>query len=61
MPQLKAGDKAPAFSLQDQSGTTVSLAQFKGQRVTLHFETYNNGWGGTAAMYVDDVSFMACR
>jgi hypothetical protein len=38
-----------------------SLAQFKGQRVTLHLETYNNGSGGTTAMYIDDVSFMACR
>jgi len=24
-------------------------------------ETFNNGWGGTTALYVDDVSFQACR
>ena len=35
-----------------------TLAPFKGQHVWLHFETYNNGWGGTTAMYVDDVSWL---
>ncbi len=38
-----------------------ALAPFKGQVVTLHVETYNNGWGGTTALYVDDVSMNACR
>lgn len=37
MPQLKVGDKAPAFSLQDQSGKTVSLAQFKGKKLLVYF------------------------
>jgi peroxiredoxin Q/BCP len=37
MPQLKAGDKAPAFSLQDQSGKTVTLAQFKGKKLLIYF------------------------
>jgi peroxiredoxin Q/BCP len=37
MPQLKVGDKAPAFSLQDQSGKTVSLAQFKGRKLLVYF------------------------
>jgi peroxiredoxin Q/BCP len=33
---LKAGDKAPAFSLADQDGTTVSLKDFKGRKVALY-------------------------
>jgi len=37
------------------------LAQFKGQRIALYFETYNNGTGGSAAMYVDDVSLWVCQ
>jgi peroxiredoxin Q/BCP len=47
MPQLKAGDKAPAFSLQDQSGTTVSLAQFKGQQLLIYFYPKANTPGCT--------------
>lgn len=39
----------------------ATLSPFKGQTVALHFETYNNGWGGTTALYVDDVSLEACR
>nr|AYM52879.1 ahpC/TSA family protein [Myxococcaceae bacterium MCy9487] len=35
MPQ--SGDKAPGFSLQDQSGATVSLSQLKGRHVVLYF------------------------
>ena len=31
------GDKAPAFSLQDQSGKTVKLSDFKGKQVVLYF------------------------
>lgn len=38
-----------------------ALLQFRGQRIYVHFETYNNSWGGIAAMYTDDVSFQACR
>jgi len=37
MPQLEAGTQAPAFTLPDQDGTPVSLADFKGQRVLLYF------------------------
>ncbi|WP_338277790.1 thioredoxin-dependent thiol peroxidase [Corallococcus caeni] len=35
MPQ--AGDKAPGFSLPDQSGATVSLSQLKGRHIVLYF------------------------
>ena len=31
------GDKAPAFSLEDQSGKTVKLTDFKGKTVVLYF------------------------
>lgn len=31
---LKSGDKAPAFTLQDQSGSPVKLSGFKGCRGT---------------------------
>ena len=37
MGKLEAGDKAPAFSLPDQDGTTVSLKDFKGGQVVLYF------------------------
>jgi thioredoxin-dependent peroxiredoxin len=47
MPQLKAGDKAPAFSLQDQSGKTVSLAQFKGKKLLVYFYPKANTPGCT--------------
>jgi peroxiredoxin Q/BCP len=34
---LQIGDPAPAFSLPDQSGESVSLAALRGQRVVLYF------------------------
>lgn len=34
---LKLGDKAPGFSLLDDSGKTVSLSDFKGKKVVLYF------------------------
>jgi thioredoxin-dependent peroxiredoxin len=37
MPNLKPGNKAPAFKLQDQNGNTVSLANFKGKKLLLYF------------------------
>ena len=47
MPQLKVGDKAPAFSLQDQSGKTVTLAQFKGRKLLVYFYPKANTPGCT--------------
>jgi NADPH-dependent 2,4-dienoyl-CoA reductase/sulfur reductase-like enzyme len=41
--------------------TFPKLLQYRGQRITLHFETQNDSWGGITAMYTDDVSFQACR
>jgi thioredoxin-dependent peroxiredoxin len=37
MANLKAGDKAPAFKLMDQSGKTVKLSDFRGKKVLLYF------------------------
>ena len=34
---LKPGDKAPAFTLLDQSGSPVKLSDYKGRRVLLFF------------------------
>jgi len=37
MAKLEAGAEAPPFSLPDQDGNTVSLDDFKGQRVLVYF------------------------
>ncbi len=37
MAKLKVGDKAPSFSLTDQNGRAVSLADFKGTKLLLYF------------------------
>ena len=34
---LTPGDRAPAFGLRDQAGTTVRLSQFKGRKVLVFF------------------------
>jgi len=41
--------------------TEQALGPYRGQTVTLHFETFNTDWGGITAMYADDISFQACR
>ena len=35
--RLEAGAAAPAFTLQNQAGASVSLADFRGQKVILYF------------------------
>ena len=37
MSALKQGDKAPAFSLTDQSGKRVKLSEFKGRKILVYF------------------------
>ncbi len=37
MIQLTEGDKAPGFKSKDQNGKTMSLADFKGNKVALYF------------------------
>jgi peroxiredoxin Q/BCP len=36
-PRLRAGDTAPAFSLADADGNTVSLADYRGRKVIVYF------------------------
>jgi len=38
----------------------ADISAYLGQTVRLHFETCNDGLGGTTAMYVDDVSIEVC-
>ena len=35
--RLEVGDKAPAFSLEDADGNTVSLADYRGRKVIVYF------------------------
>jgi len=44
---LKAGDKAPAFSLKDQDGRTVALKDLKGKWVVIYFYPRDNTPGCT--------------
>ena len=37
MPTPQPGDKAPTFTLEDQSGTKVKLSDFKGRKVLVYF------------------------
>ena len=37
MAQLKAGDKAPSFDLEDQAGKKVALTDYKGKKLLLYF------------------------
>ena len=37
MTKLNPGDKAPSFTLQDQSGNKISLSDYKGQKLLLYF------------------------
>lgn len=44
---LKAGDKAPEFTLKDKDGREVSLSDFAGKRVVLYFYPKDNTPGCT--------------
>ncbi len=35
--------------------------KYAGRTIWVYFGTYNNGWGGTMAMFVDDVSLRICK
>lgn len=45
--ELEVGDKAPAFTLPDQSGEPVSLKDFAGKQVVLYFYPKDNTSGCT--------------
>lgn len=44
---LETGSKAPAFTLKNQAGQTVSLADFAGKKVVLYFYPRDNTPGCT--------------
>ena len=44
---LKAGDKAPGFTLKDKDNNDVSLADFSGKKVVLYFYPKDNTSGCT--------------
>ncbi|MGJ3247062.1 MAG: thioredoxin-dependent thiol peroxidase [Elainellaceae cyanobacterium] len=44
---LNVGDVAPDFNLLDATGTTISLSDFRGQRVVLYFYPRDNTPGCT--------------
>lgn len=46
--KLEIGGRAPAFTLKDQSGAPVHLADFAGQRVVLYFYPADDTPGCTA-------------
>ena len=46
--QLQPGDAAPAFTAPDQDGNTVSLSDFRGQKVALYFYPKDDTPGCTA-------------
>ena len=48
MQDLKVGDPAPDFTLPDENGNLVSLADFRGKRVVLFFYPRDNTPGCTA-------------
>jgi bacillopeptidase F (M6 metalloprotease family) len=39
---------------------TYDLTVYAGSTIKLQFGTYNDGFGGVTAMYVDDVSMQIC-
>jgi peroxiredoxin Q/BCP len=47
MTKLEAGKKAPPFSLQNQNGETVKLADFKGKKLLVYFYPRANTPGCT--------------
>ena len=63
MPKLEVGDRAPAFSLPDQDGTTVSLSDFAGRRVVVYFYPADDTPGCTkeANQFNDLLSDFAAR
>ena len=44
---MKAGDRAPEFTLPDKGGNMVSLADFRGRKVVLYFYPKDNTPGCT--------------
>ena len=58
---LKVGDKAPPFTLPDQTGEKVSLKDFKGKKLVLYFYPKDNTPGCTieACSFQDNLGRIA--
>ena len=55
--------ETPMWQLSDSQTWTklqFDLSDYRGWTILLQWGTYNNGSGGTSAMYVDDVTLQAC-
>jgi peroxiredoxin Q/BCP len=61
MTKLEAGDKAPAFTLPDTDGKSVSLASFKGAKVVIYFYPRDDTPGCTkeACQFSDNLAAFA--
>ncbi|HEX2043426.1 MAG TPA: thioredoxin-dependent thiol peroxidase [Acidimicrobiales bacterium] len=61
MPRLEPGDPAPPFSLPDQDGRTVSLADFAGRRAIIYFYSADDTPGCTkeACQFNDNLATFA--
>jgi thioredoxin-dependent peroxiredoxin len=61
MAKLEPGDKAPAFSLPDSDGRSVSLASFKGSKVVIYFYPRDDTPGCTkeACQFSDNLTAFA--
>ena len=46
--ELKAGQEAPEFTLPATNGSTISLSEYRGQKVVLYFYSKDNTAGCTA-------------
>ena len=58
---IKAGAKAPDFTLKDKDGADVSLSDFRGKKVVLYFYTKDNTPGCTRQACAFAAAFDAFR
>ena len=58
MASLKPGDKAPAFSMQTETGEKIALKDFKGKKLVLYFYPKDDTPGCTkeAIAFTDDIA-----
>ena len=59
--RLEIGDRAPAFTLLDQSGQSVRLKDFAGERVVLYFYPADDTPGCTTEAVSSTTRWRASR
>ncbi|SIO23976.1 TlpA family protein disulfide reductase [Algoriphagus halophilus] len=57
IPPLEKGEKAPEFDMKDLQGNSVSLADFKGNKVLLKFSSVGCGNSHEALLYMNQENF----